>query len=131
LTLYIRSSKKATGIEERGGYAVQPTYAYPAMDPRLLRTYNVQREIEYEYTLSDEQRKVVRIVETLAREYGFKLLIVDVTKQSSAKRLLKKELRQIKVFPTLVLDSGERLQGFITRDSLRTAMSKNRSQELA
>lgn len=110
---------------------MQPTYAYPAMDPRLLRTYNVQREIEYEYTLSDEQRKVVRIVETLAREYGFKLLIVDVTKQSSAKRLLKKELRQIKVFPTLVLDSGERLQGFITRDSLRTAMSKNRSQELA
>ena len=124
LTLYVKSTKKAIGIEETGAWGYMGA---PGMrgGTRIIRDYKVQRRIQYEYFLAEEQRRALNIIEILAREYGFELTIVDVAKHGSTRRLIEKRVKQMKVFPVLILDSGERVEGLMTRDSLRAFMSRN------
>jgi hypothetical protein len=128
--LYIKSSKKTVGIEETGAWGYVGGPGIRPGGARIIKDYKVQRKTRYEYLLTDEQRKATSIVENLAREYGFRLRIVDVGMQGSARRFVAKYAKRIKVFPTLFLDSGVRFEAAMTVDNLRAFMSKNRPNDL-
>lgn len=63
------------------------------------------------------------MVRKLAPKYGFDVEVVDVTKESIIHRVLQEEIKGIKTFPTLISDSGEKIEGTISKEQIKSLLS--------
>lgn len=119
--LYVRSTKTATGEEQVGGYresvtaGVQTKYG-PA--PMPIPYYDVKTVVEYDYVLSEDQQRMVEDVKELAARYGLVLTVVDLAKDSAFSRWRIEHSNKIKTLPALVTDSGEIVEGVMTREQI-------------
>lgn len=123
VTLYVQSVKTVTGTEEwvRWGYAggagVRSGY-------RLIPDYKVYSEAKYKRVLSDDQKKVVEMVKEVAHKYGFDVEVIDVAMENVLDKFMQKEVKKIRVFPTLITDSGERIEGDISKEQIESLLAK-------
>ncbi|MEM3616820.1 MAG: hypothetical protein QXJ31_02775 [Candidatus Bathyarchaeia archaeon] len=115
IILYVQSAKKVAGTETWGrwGYTGGPGIRGGY---RIVRDYKQYSETKYEWILPEDQKSVVEIVKAIAHQHGFDVEVVDVAKS-------KKKLK-IKVFPTLVMDSGEKIEGVISKEQIIQLLTK-------
>jgi len=114
VTLYVKSVRTVVGTEEWGRWGFVGG-AGARSGTRLLPDYKVYSEAKYESVLPDNQKKVVEMVEEIARKHGFEVEVVDVAKKKGLK---------IKTFPTLITDTGEKIEGDISKDQIESFLAK-------
>lgn len=123
VTVYVRSMKVPVGeklVEEL--YPIKrATRAYEYSRDTV---FQVRRVKEYAYVLPDDQKDLVEFVERLSEERGFKLRIIDVTKETVLYRLWKR-LGGIKGFPVVVTRRGARLEAPFSVDDLQRFISES------
>jgi hypothetical protein len=93
--------------------------ASPGVRPggyRLIPDYKDYSEPKYENVLPDDQKNIVEMVKEIASRYGFDVEIVDVTKSEKGPR--------IKTFPALITDSGEKIEGSISKEQIESFFAK-------
>jgi len=127
VTLYVKGVKVAK-MDDRSriGYAsrLPPSYPWWGGSIDVTPDYKVYREVEYKSVLPDDQKKVVEMVQAMALKHGFEVNIIDVTKENLLHRLEEK-IKKINTFPTLVTDTGEKIEGRITEEKIKSLLSKN------
>lgn len=123
VTLYLKSARILVGMEKWGRWTVKGA---PGMrgGTRFIPDYQVYSEPKYESVLSNDQKSVVKMARELAYRYGFDLEIVDVMEENPLQRVIQEKIKSVKVFPTLITDSGDRIEGNISREQVRLLLSK-------
>lgn len=130
--LFVKSVKTVTGIEETEreiftrnplnhpsriqieGKVTEGTYR--------LRQFETETEPRYEFILPEDQQRVVEMVKEVASKRGLKVEVVDVTKENVLHRTIQEEFERIRTFPTLMLSSGEKIEGNMTRKQIESIM---------
>jgi len=115
ITLYVKSVKSVTGTEKWGrwGYVASPSVRPGGY--RLVRDYKTYSEPKYEKILPEDQKNFVKMVKEIAPRHGFDIEIVDVTKQKGL---------EVKTFPTLITDSGEKIEGCVSKEQVESQLAK-------
>jgi len=123
VTIYVKSVKTAIRTEKivhqkliggpgaRGGY-------------RVIPTYEVNSITKYDFVVPEDQNKIVETVREIAAKHGFEVEIVDITRENILHRVLQEEIKKIKIFPTLITDSGEKIEGKISKEQIKSLLSK-------
>ena len=111
IRLYVKSAKTITGIREEE-------------HARFREPHAVETEPEHDYVLAEDQQNVVELVEEIARRHSLDIEVVDVTKENVLRRAIQEERKKIKVFPALLADSGERIEGDITEEKAESFLSR-------
>jgi hypothetical protein len=119
IRLYLKSVKTVTGTVE-----VEREYI---PRPRLPPT--VRTQPKHEYILPEDQQKATEMVKSIAYKYGLKVEVVDVTRENVFRREMQKEREKIRIFPTLIVSSGERIEGNITEQQVEELLSNKRSSD--
>jgi short-subunit dehydrogenase len=73
--------------------------------------------------LPDDQKAAVEIVRRLCEKHGIEVRIVDVTRENLLHRVVQEEVSKIKTFPTLITDSGRRLEGSFSEEQVESLLS--------
>jgi glutaredoxin len=127
VTLYVRSVKRIVGTEIAdvktlisGGPGLRPG-GFRAVPPGAMQT--VEEVPKYELILPEDQKDSVETVRRLADRNGFDVHIIDVTKESILRREIQKGIEGIRIFPTLVTDSGIRIEGTATKERLESLLT--------
>jgi hypothetical protein len=111
--LYVKSARIVTGTVETEGLR--------GLRVRVLETAT---EPKYDYVLSEDQQKVIEIVDKYARRYDVEVEVVDVTRENVLRRTLRREREKIRTFPTLSMDPGQRVEGEITEEQVDSFLSR-------
>jgi hypothetical protein len=111
LRLFVKSVKTITGTAE-------VTHA------RLRESHAVEIEPMHDYVLAEDQQKVVEIVREVARRHNLGVEVVDLTRENILYRVIQEEREKIKVFPALVADSGEKIEGDISEEKAESFLSR-------
>jgi len=127
--LYVKSIKNLIGSEKVGSRRVEAQImggagTYVHLPPRIFHVYKVKSVVKYEFVLPDYQKEAVDIVEEVAPKFGFDVEIVDISRINVLDRTFKKEIRKLKIFPTLVTDSERKLETKFTKSDLEAFLSK-------
>ncbi len=117
VTLYLKSIKTFTRTEivnERSpiskGTSMPPDYT-----PRAVPMY--------EYVLPDDQKKILDLVETVARRFSVQVRVIDVARESLLEREIQQHIGNIRVFPALTDDSGRRIEGDMSREQVASFLA--------
>jgi hypothetical protein len=113
IRLYVKSVKTVTGTVE-----VEREYI---PRPRLPPT--VKTEPKHEYILPEDQQKTIEMIKSIASKYGLKVEVVDVARENVFHREMQKEREKIRIFPTLIVSSGERIEGNIPEQQVEELLS--------
>ena len=133
--VYVKSVKTLTGTEqfERRTPMVSRLGDYPdrvELEGKIpdgtfvVRTYATETELMYEFVLPEEQQVIVDLTKKIASELGLEVKVIDVGKENVLHRAIQKEFEKIRLFPTLVNDSGMMLEGISTREQIEAFLSK-------
>jgi hypothetical protein len=125
--MYVQSVKTVTGTEkiDRQYYAAGPSPK--AGGYRIIPEYEVESITKYKFLLPEDQNRVVEMVREIAPKYGFEVEVFDVAKENIVHRVLQEEVKRIKTFPTLIIDSGEKIEGNITKEQFELLLKKQLS----
>jgi glutaredoxin len=132
--LFVKSIKTVTGTKE----FEHPTFArrVGARPDRFevegkittgtfrVKAYETEREPAYEFVLPDDQEKVVQMVTEAASKKGLELEVIDVTKENILHRAIQEELKKIRILPTIMVGSGQKIEGRITREQIDDVLSR-------
>jgi hypothetical protein len=77
---------------------------------------------KHEYVLPEDQKKAAEIVKSIASKYGLEVEVVDVARENALHRILQEKRDKIEAFPTLVADTGQRLEGEMTEEKIEPFM---------
>ena len=116
ITLYVQSVKEVVGVEAwgvwsyAGGPGIRGGY-------RFVKDYKRYSELKCEWVLPEDQMKTIEMVKAIAQQHGFEVEVVDVAKS--------KKKPKIKVFPTVVIDAGEKIEGTISKEKIIQLLTKN------
>ena len=130
VTLYVKSVKTAVDMETTPRPRVVvpnqgPAPGGMAPPPQVYVTYDVESETRYAYVLPEDQKTVVEMVEQIARAEGLDIEVVDVTKIGRLSRAFRKDLRRLKIFPTLLTDSGLKLEGSLSKEQVERLLRES------
>jgi len=109
--LYVKSVRTVTGTVE-------------VEHARLREVHAVETEPKHEFILSEDQQKIVEIVQNISRRNSFEVEVVDVTRENFLRRMIKEKQEKIRTFPTLIMDSGRRIEGELTEEEVELFLSK-------
>ena len=123
VTLYVKSVKTVTGDVE-----LEYNSGDPYLD-RILYRQRARRELlgtgpKRKYVLPEDQQRTSEIVKGAASRYGLEVEVVDVSKENVIKREIQKEREKLTVFPTLIVSSGERIEGNFTESQVESLISR-------
>lgn len=124
VTLYVKSVKSVVATEASDVKTL--ISGGPSMRPGGFRTvptsamYDVEEVPVYEFVLPEDQKDFVETVKDVAVRLGFAAEIIDVTKENILQRRIQREVEKVRTFPTLVTDSGRRVEGKITKEQLES-----------
>jgi len=129
VTVYVKSEKVVTGgtsvrephLIKRGiargdFYRMRNMFWDTAFDTRVKEVYG--------YVLPDDQKAIVEAVRRLCEKHGFEVRVVDVTRENLLHRAVQEEVSKIKTFPTLITDSGGRLEGSFSEGQVESLLSR-------
>lgn len=91
---------------------------------RLRESYAVETEPKHEFVLDEDQQKIVELVREIAVKHRLEVEVVDVTRENVLRRTIQEERERIKTFPTLVVDSGKKFEGEMTREQVESVFSR-------
>jgi hypothetical protein len=94
--------------------------------PRLPPTPETRQR--HEYVLPEDQKKAVEIVKIIASKYGLEVEVVDVARENVLHRILQGKRDKLEAFPTLVADTGQRLEGEMTEEKVEQFMHQIASE---
>jgi hypothetical protein len=128
-TLYVRSVKSAKRNVEAGGYKQAVTGGVPTREgvmqgAKTYSYYDSETVVEYDFALPEDQQRMVKDVTELSSQHGFVLRVVDLTKESAFSNWRFRHLKKIKTLPALVTDSGEIIEGVMTKEQIEALLSK-------
>ena len=89
-----------------------------------MKTYVAEIEPTYEFILPEEQQIILDLAKKTASKLGLEVKVIDVGKENVLYRAIQKEFEKIRLFPTLVSDSGMMLEGISTREQIEAFLSK-------
>jgi hypothetical protein len=131
--LYVKSLKTVTGTTEieREVFTRTPSdrpdrvkvEGKVAEGTFRVRLFETETEPKYDFVLPEDQQRVVEMVKQIAFKYGLEVEVVDVAKENALHRFLEKEVKKLKVFPTLIIDSAEKIEGKITEKQAESVLS--------
>ncbi|MGD0159592.1 MAG: hypothetical protein ABSB89_04775 [Candidatus Bathyarchaeia archaeon] len=146
IRLYVKSVKTVTGnieldlgyehvegaydrqvLDESGGYPYGPygqTIGIDSAD-RPSHPPNVRTGPKEEYVLPDDQKETVKLVRRVASKLGLGVEVVDVARENVISREIQKQREKIRVFPTLIVSSGERIEGALTEEQVKSLLSRS------
>jgi len=124
LTLYVQSARNVYGIERWGRWGFAVGAGIRGGGYRLARDYKAYSEAKYESVLPGYQKKAVEVVKTIAQKYDLEVKIVDVTNENIIRKIICTRGRRIKTFPTLISDTGERVEGKFTEEKMEQLLKK-------
>lgn len=114
ITVYARSTKRFSEIQT------------PDRDATIVRSLGARYRTTPmgqgdTITLDDlafpkDQEDTIEIIRQIAKNYGFEVRVVDLTRESTHKK--------INILPTLVSDSGKRLEGSISKEQIQAFLSQ-------
>ena len=124
VTLYVRSVKTATRAKNFGVV----TFATPWVGRGSVSpvTFDSETDTKYEFVLPEEQRRVVEMVEKVASEHDLEVEVIDVGKENIIHKFTQARVRKMRTFLTLVLSSGEKIEGNVTKKQLESILSAAR-----
>lgn len=108
VVLFVRSVKTVTET-----VVVERIYT-----PRSRLPPTPETRQKHEYVLPEDQKKAAEIVESIAFKYGLEVEVVDGARENALHRILRKKRDKIEAFPTLVADTGQRLEGEMTEEKI-------------
>ena len=116
VTVYVQRVKKAAGAEQWGecGYTLA---AGIRGGYRMIPDYKMHTEITYENVLPEDQERFLETVKAVASRLGFDVEIVD-----TGRRRLR-----IKKFPTLIADSGDKIEGIVSEEQVESFLADAKS----
>jgi len=125
VTLYVQGVRtKEVDDRSQWGYVGQNMGGYSAhvIPARLWPDYKVYKETTYKSVLSEDQRALIEMVKALAVKYGFELKVIDVAENRFLDKLETRRKR-ICSFPTLLTDTGLKIEGDITEIRIKTLLA--------
>ena len=124
--LYVESLKKAVGTESVvvdkptvqvfGGKAGLPIV-------KTFPTHDVITTTKYEYVLPKEQERLIEIVKEVVSKLGFQLEVIDVAQRDFFDEPLPKEVKALKHFPVLAIESEARLVAGFSQEDVERFLS--------
>jgi hypothetical protein len=142
IRLYVKSVKTVTGnvevdlgyehvegaytgqvLGEQGEYSNPLSASASASVPR--HPPNVKTGPKEEYELPEDQEEAVKMVRRIAFKFGLEVEVVDVGRENVLQREIQREREKIKIFPTLILSSGERIEGALTEGQVESLLSRS------
>jgi hypothetical protein len=127
VTLYVESVKttetEKVGRTKAVGQNLGVAPGGMAPPPQVLLVYDVESETTDIFTLPDDQKKVIQTVAEVAHEQGFRVKVVDVTRMNWLHRFLQKKARGVKAFPTLMTESGKKIEGGFSKEEIERFLS--------
>ncbi len=125
ITLYVKSVKTTeTENVDHTRLFYQDLGPYPGPPPRAFLINEMELVTTDKFDLPDDQIRVIRIAAQVAHERGFRVKVVDVTRMNLLHRLLDRRVRGLKIFPTLMTDSGKKLSDRFSKDGIRWFLSE-------
>jgi hypothetical protein len=126
VTLYVKGVRtKQVKDRSQWGYVVQNMDGVPSgmhVPPRLWPDYKVYKETTDKSVLSEDQQALVEMVKALAVKYGFELKVIDVAENRFLDKLETRRKR-ISSFPTLLTDTGLKIEGDITEKRIKSLLA--------
>jgi hypothetical protein len=111
--LCVKSVKTVTGTREIEREVVRTPPA------RTIETGPI-----HDYILPEDQQKAAEMIRRIACKHGFEVEVVDVTRENALRRILQKEREGIRIFPTLIANSGVRLEGSLSEVQVEPVFSR-------
>jgi hypothetical protein len=96
----------------------------------VVKAYVTEMEPAYEFVLSEEQQMIVDLTKETASRLGLEVKVIDVGKESVLHRAIQKEFEKIRLFPTLVSDSGMMLEGISTKEQIEAFLRRERKPDV-
>jgi len=147
IRLYVKSVKTVTGnvevdlgyehvegaydhqvLDESGDYPYAPygPYGLPGVDSpdRPSHPPNVRTGPTEDYVLPDDQKETVKMVRRVAFKLNLEVEVIDIARENVLRREIKKARERIRVFPTLIASSGERIEGAMTEEQVESLLSR-------
>ena len=114
-------------LDESGGYSYGASGESIGIDSpgRPSHPPNVRKGPKQDYVLPDDQKDAVRMVRRVASKLGFEVEVVDVARENVIRREIQKERVKIRVSPTLIVSSGERIEGPLTEEQVEAILSRS------
>ena len=112
VVLFVKSAKTVTG--EHTEHVRRENYG-PGVDFKI---------VDYDFVLSEDQRRIVDLVKDLCRRHLISVEIVDVGRENILHTAIREERKKIEGFPALLADSGEKIEGNITREQAESFLSQ-------
>jgi hypothetical protein len=113
-------------LDESGGYP----YGYgqnAGIDSpdRPSHPPNVRTGPTEDYVLPDDQKETAKMVRRVASKLNLEVEVVDVARENVLRREIQRARERIRVFPTLIVSSGERIEGAITEEQVESLLSRS------
>ena len=131
--LYVKSERIITGTSEtEREIPARSTFSHPdqvkvegsvAKGTFRMRYFATETEPKYDFVLSEDQQTVVEMVKKVASRHGLNVEVIDVTKEHILHRLVRTKFEKIKTFPTLIVSSGQKIEGKITEKEVECIFS--------
>ena len=77
-----------------------------------------------DYVLPDDQKETVKMVRRVAFKLNLEVEVIDIARENVLRREIKKARERIRVFPTLIASSGERIEGAMTEEQVESLLSR-------
>lgn len=90
----------------------------------VVKSYVTETQPAYEFVLSENQQTAIALTEKTASRLGLKVKVIDVTRENILQRTIQKNLEKIRLFPTLVSNSGMMLEGISGKEQIKVFLSK-------
>jgi hypothetical protein len=128
--LFVKSVKTVMDTYARSyvRYTAQTIGAYGSYNVREIPDYKTSEETVYENMLPEDQRAVVEMVKKAAVKHGFVLEVIDVTEEGALGKL-EDRLMGVSTFPTLLTDSGIRIEGDTTEERIEALFKKQNAKQ--
>jgi|GEM_PF-1265547 len=117
--LYVKSVKTLVGTKEIFRSRIW------ARDSRVA----VETIADHKLVLPDDQRRTVMMVNAICRRLFLEVEVVDIARENALKRIVLWRRYEIMTFPTLLANTGQRLQGQMTEEKVDSFLSQIAKQE--